>query len=86
MCRTMIDGFYVQAVLLSVLGLLWIFWARRTINYLESIDVNAFRVKPSVTVNELSLHGEHQPLPLLTNNADSKATATERSESASTAR
>ncbi|KAI5711384.1 hypothetical protein M8J76_005034 [Diaphorina citri] len=43
-CNTWLDGYYVEIVLCSLFGYVWIYWGRRTIHHLQSRSSSAWQV------------------------------------------
>ncbi|XP_018323902.1 acetyl-coenzyme A transporter 1 isoform X2 [Agrilus planipennis] len=43
-CRTWIDGFYVETVICILIGLAWLSWGKRKINYVQSLDERSWRI------------------------------------------
>uniref|UniRef100_A0A8D8UEW4 Acetyl-coenzyme A transporter 1 n=1 Tax=Cacopsylla melanoneura TaxID=428564 RepID=A0A8D8UEW4_9HEMI len=43
-CVTQLDGYYIEILLCSVIGYLWLFWGKRTIHHLQSRSSSAWQV------------------------------------------
>lgn len=43
-CDTLLDGYYLEVVLCTVIGCLWLKWGRRKINELQAWDQQDWQV------------------------------------------
>lgn len=43
-CSTLLDGYYVEVLLCSLFGLIWLLWGKRTIHHLQSRSSSAWQV------------------------------------------
>ena len=50
MCKVIIDGFFVEIILCTVMGFIWLYWAKKQVVQLEKLDASAFRVPDAPTV------------------------------------
>jgi len=57
----MVDGFYVEVVVCSLIGALWIRWARKQIHNLEHTNPSAFLVKQKPRVPDM----DERTIPLV---------------------
>nr|CAI5869779.1 unnamed protein product [Callosobruchus analis] len=49
-CETTIDGFYIETVICIMIGFLWLsLWGRKTINYIQSLSDNAWKLNKRKT-------------------------------------
>lgn len=46
-CVTQIDGYYIETVLCTVIGFLWLFWGMKKIKYIQSLGEGAWKLKRS---------------------------------------
>ncbi|XP_071446558.1 acetyl-coenzyme A transporter 1 [Hetaerina americana] len=50
-CTTLIDGYYIESFVCTVVGLLWLLWGRPVINSLQSKDHSAWQVVDRSRIN-----------------------------------
>lgn len=44
LCRTDIDGYYIEVALNVVYGVIWFQWGKKVLNNLQNLDINEWRV------------------------------------------
>lgn len=43
-CTIIVDGYYVEMFVCTILGLIWLCWARKTVDKLQNMDETSWRV------------------------------------------
>nr|XP_023020135.1 acetyl-coenzyme A transporter 1-like [Leptinotarsa decemlineata] len=43
-CITILDGFYIETLICSVIGFLWLWWGAKKINQIQSLNENAWKL------------------------------------------
>lgn len=44
-CTMWLDGYYIETVCFTVIGLFWYFWGRKQINYLQTFSLRVWRCR-----------------------------------------
>lgn len=43
-CVTVLDGFYIETALCTLIGVLWLLWGRKKINYIQNLTENSWKL------------------------------------------
>ena len=55
-CRVVLDGFFVETLLFTVIGLLWFYWGKKQIRQLEAMEPSSWIVnQKSSTAKDIEL-------------------------------
>lgn len=52
-CETGLDGYYIEVLVCTVLGIVWLYYCRRLLQQLQDKDESAWRIRKDTTIAAL---------------------------------